>query len=208
MDTKTFGIRGIVASIVVLLATASVPASTYVISNGSNTSIATALPMNQNPDLVIQQLPPNFTLATAQNVSPQWSGSNAIGTINPILPSEYFAFNANVGSSIALQVNSTNPTSKDVELLLYDPNGNLVAIADGNAPDGASSIIDYSVPNGDPGNWSAEVTSSPSAPGADFPYDLQISGATGLGPVYPLPEPGALTIFAGSLLTLCKRRRR
>src|SRR5271163_3468113 len=154
MDTKTFGIQGIVASIFVLLATASVPASTYVISNGSNISIATALPMNQNPDLVIPQLPPNFTLATTQNVSHQWFGSDAIGTINPAQPNEYFALNANVGSSIALQVNSINPTSKDVELLLYDPTGNLDAIADGNAPDGASSIIEYTVPDGDPGKWS------------------------------------------------------
>ena len=38
------------------------------------------------------------------------------------------------------------------ELLLYDPNGNLVAVAAGNASDGRNSVIDFTVPSGDAGN--------------------------------------------------------
>jgi hypothetical protein len=268
--------------------------------------------MNQNPDLVIQQAAPNYTLGTAQNVSPQWFGSDALGSTSPSVQSEYFSINANVGATINFAVNSTNPTSQDVELLLYDANqnlvaiadgngpdghssiiaytvpsgdagtwysqvdvpsepapafdydlrltgstesyvtdvdgaltnagpqdfyslnanagdllhfyvqsedssdpsvelllydanGNLVAIADGNAPDGNSSIIDYTVPSGDAGNWTAGVTDTT---GDSLPYDLQISGATGLGSISPIPEPGTLGIFGASVLGLYKRRRR
>ena len=44
------------------------------------------------------------------------------------------------------------------ELLLYDPNGNLVAVAAGNASDGRNSVIDFTVPDGDAGKWIIEVT--------------------------------------------------
>ena len=50
------------------------------------------------------------------------------------------------------------------ELLLYDPNGNLVAVAAGNASDGRNSVIDFTVPDGDAGTWTIEVTASPNTP--------------------------------------------
>ena len=50
------------------------------------------------------------------------------------------------------------------ELLLFDPNGNLVAVAAGNASDGRNSVIDFTVPDGDAGTWTIEVTSSPNTP--------------------------------------------
>ncbi len=38
------------------------------------------------------------------------------------------------------------------------PNGDLVAIAAGNAPDGRNSVIDFTVPAGDAGTWTIAVT--------------------------------------------------
>ena len=46
------------------------------------------------------------------------------------------------------------------ELLLYDPNGNLVAIANGNGANGSDSVIDFTIPDGDGGAWTAQVTGS------------------------------------------------
>ena len=66
------------------------------------------------------------------------------------------------------------------ELLLYDPNGNLVAVAAGNASDGRNSVIEFTVPDGDAGNWTIEVTSSPNTPlPTQGEYGLLVTGATG-----------------------------
>ena len=66
------------------------------------------------------------------------------------------------------------------ELLLYDPNGNLVAVAAGNASDGRNSVIDFTVPGGDAGKWTIEVTPSPNTPlPTQGEYGLLVTGATG-----------------------------
>ena len=101
---------------------------------------------------------------------------------------------------------------------MYDQNGNLVAIASGNAADGSSSVIDFTIPSGGSGNWVAEVLGSPSVANPDtnlFDYDLLIQGATGRGPIDPVaaqtsvPEPSTFG-FAGIALgglTLLRLRR-
>ena len=83
------------------------------------------------------------------------------------------------------------------ELLLYDPNGNLVAIAAGNASDGRNSVIDFTVPDGDAGKWTIEVTPSPNTPmPTQGEYGLLVTGATGaLSPFVvtsTIPADGAL----------------
>ena len=40
---------------------------------------------------------------------------------------------------------------------LRDENGNLVAIASGNATDGRNSVMDFTIPDGDSGAWSVQV---------------------------------------------------
>jgi hypothetical protein len=60
--------------------------------------------------------------------------------------------NANIGDDLAFDVNATTPLTA-TELELFDPNANLVAIAAGNGSDGLSSIINFTVPDGDPGEW-------------------------------------------------------
>ena len=95
---------------------------------------------------------------------------------------DFYAVNVNAGDNLAFTtstpaggpnefVNVLNP-----ELLLYDANGNLVAVADGNAPDGRNSVIDFTVPAGDAGTWTVEVTS---ADGSSGEYGLLATGATG-----------------------------
>ena len=111
--------------------------------------------------------------------------------------------NANAGDNLAFDVNATTPLTA-TELLLYDSNGNLVAIASGNGSDGLSSIIDFTVPGGDAGEWQIQVAPSPNIPVPQaYAYDLAIQGFSGLGPVNPspVPEPStwamALVGFAG-----------
>ena len=97
--------------------------------------------------------------------------------------------NANVGDNLSFDVHATTPLTA-TELLLYDPNGNLVAVASQNGSDGFSSIIDFSVPSGDAGEWQIQVAPSPNVPVPQaYAYDLAIQGFSGLGPVNPSPVP-------------------
>jgi hypothetical protein len=97
--------------------------------------------------------------------------------------------NANAGDDLAFDVNATTPLTA-TELLLFDPNGNLVAVAAGNGSDGLSSIINFTVPDGDPGEWQIQVAPSEILPVPQaYAYDLAIQGFSGLGPVNPTPTP-------------------
>lgn len=97
--------------------------------------------------------------------------------------------NANVGDNLSFDIHATT-TRTATELLLYDPNGNLVAIASQNGFDGFSSIIDFQVPGGDAGEWQIQVAPSPNTPVPQaYAYDLAIQGFSGLGPVNPSPVP-------------------
>jgi hypothetical protein len=104
---------------------------------------------------------------------------SAIGT-------DFYSVNANAGDN--LHFATTTPAGGPnefinnfyPELLLYDPNGNLVAIANGNASDGRNSVIDFTVPDGDAGKWVIEVTASPSTQNpTEGEYGLLVTGATG-----------------------------
>jgi len=121
--------------------------------------------------------------ATQQSGDPKEGG--ALGYISSISsgPStDYYSVNANAGDNLHFAtstpaggpnefVNTLNP-----ELLLFDNNGNLVAIAAGNAADGRNSVIDYTVPDGGAGKWTIEVTSDDGSQGE---YGLLATGATG-----------------------------
>ena len=77
------------------------------------------------------------------------------------------------------------PGTKKPELLLYDNNRNLVAVAAGNASDGSSCTIDFTVPANSAGTWYVEVTRANAAQD-NFAYGLVIQGATGVGPLNPI----------------------
>jgi hypothetical protein len=168
-------------------------ADTFTFATGTNTTLATAQPVSVTPDLVIHQIPPNFTLGTAQPVSPQYMASDALGSITGGHTQEFFSTPLAAGDNIHVTVSAAIPASQFPELLLYDPNGNLVAVAAGNAMDGSSSIIDFTIPSGDAGNWTTEVAGSPNAPNPNtnfFNYDLRFSGS----PIhYTTDVLGALT---------------
>jgi hypothetical protein len=163
-------------------------AATFVKAKHGNGTLATAQLVSLDPDLVVRQKRPNDTLATAQPVSPTYMATDVVGSLTRHQPQAFFAFALVAGDQLHVQVSAKHPTTQFPELLLYDPNGNLVAVAAGNGSDGSTSIIDFTVPNGDGGNWTAEVAGSPNAPNPSknfFKYDLTIQGATGTGPVIP-----------------------
>jgi hypothetical protein len=85
------------------------------------------------------------------------------------------------------------------ELLLFDPIGDLVAITNGNASDGVNSLIDFTIPSFDVGQWIIEVTASPSTPTTTFgDYVLTALGATG-GSLLTMAEQ-AVSPPAGTLV--------
>ena len=91
-------------------------------------------------------------------MSPSYYAVDALGSVTGS-NSEYFNIGVTAGQNIAFGVNSTSPANPGTELLLYDANGNLVAIASGNASNGVSSLLGFTVPVGDAGNWTIAVTS-------------------------------------------------
>jgi PEP-CTERM motif len=121
--------------------------------------------------------------------------------------------NANAGDNLTFDVNAATP-STGTELLLFDANGNLVAIAAGNGGDGLSSIIDFTVPSGDAGEWKIQVVPDSLLPTPQpYPYDLAIQGFSGLGPVNPsaVPEPSAwalLLLGFGGLGTAARLKKK
>jgi hypothetical protein len=141
---------------------------------------------------------------SAQNITAtELSGENKLGGVLGYLQrangTDYYSVNANAHDNLAFT--TTTPSggpglfgnTLDTELLLFDPNGNLVAIAAGNAPDGRNSVIDFTVPSGDAGTWTIAVTSPDGTSGE---YGLLATGATGaLSPFYvsgTTPASGAL----------------
>jgi len=153
-------------------------AATTIKTRKGNGTLATALLINLAPDLIIKQKTPNNTLATAQPVSPTYMARDVLGSLSTGQPQAFFAFNVVDGAMFHLVVTAKDPTTEFTELLLYDNNGNLVAIANGNGSDGSSSLIDFTVPFGSGGTWTAEVTGSPSHPDPKaslFRYDLRIA---------------------------------
>ena len=134
---------------------------------------------------------PHTTLATAQDITAtEQSGvpdtGGALGYLSSTKGTDFYSVNANVGDN--LHFATTTPAGGPnefvnnlyPELLLYDPNGNLVAIANGNAADGRNSVIDFTVPDGDAGKWTIEVTASPDTPTLTAgEYGLLVTGATG-----------------------------
>jgi hypothetical protein len=114
-------------------------------------------------------------------------------TVVAAVGTDYYSVNANAGDNLhfatstpAEDTNDSNDPADEFqnnfypELLLYDQNGNLVAIANGNASDGRNSVIDFTVPDGGTGTWKIEVTASPStAQPTTGEYGLLATGATG-----------------------------
>jgi len=167
----------VLSSLLLSLAAAAM-ATTITIATGANTSLAAAQLISQ-PDLIINQAAPNYSLANTQPVSPQYYAALCCGRPrrgNAGHTPGFFSLSANAGQNISMRVSSTG-SAQATELLLYDPHGKLVAIAAGNGADGLSSDIQFTVPNGDGGHWVTEVTSSPNAnPATDlFNYDLRVA---------------------------------
>jgi protocatechuate 3,4-dioxygenase beta subunit/methionine-rich copper-binding protein CopC len=132
-----------------------------------------------------------------------WNTRIGSFTLFSAVGTDYYSVNANAGDRLHFATTTPaggpNEFVNDLypELLLYDPNGNLVAIANGNAADGRNSAIDFTVPDGDAGQWIIEVTASPSTPApTQGEYGLLATGATGsLAPFVVTgadPAPGSL----------------
>ena len=129
-------------------------------------------------------------LNTAQNLTAtELSGNGNWGGVlgyltNPDggIGTDFYSLQANTGHTLhfatSTPIGALNHFTP--ELLLFDPNGNLVAVASGNASDGRNSVIDFTVPGGDSGTWTIEVTPSPNtAMPTQGEYGLLVTGATG-----------------------------
>ena len=152
-------------------------AATSVKSGRDNVSLTTAQPVTLAPDLVLRQKSPNDTLATAQSVSPKYYAFDVFGSLTQHQPAAFFTVALVAGNHLHVEVEAKKPTAQFTELLLYDQNKNLVAIANGNAADASGSVIDFTIPFDGAGTWSIEVTSSPGHPEAKashFKYDLRM----------------------------------
>ena len=74
------------------------------------------------------------------------------------MPTDYYSVNANAGDNLHFATSTPAGGPNEFvnnlfpELLLYDNNGNLVAVAAGNASDGRNSVIDFTIPDGDSGS--------------------------------------------------------
>jgi hypothetical protein len=140
--------------------------------------VSTTLPINY---LLQLQMPYSALSQFTTNVI--GSGQEKNGSLGA------YDVNANAGDNLSFDVHATTPLT-GTELLLSDPNGNLVAVAAQNGSDGFSSIIDFTVPIGDAGEWQIQVAPDANAsPPHPYAYDLAIQGFTGLGPVNPSPVP-------------------
>jgi hypothetical protein len=115
-------------------------------------------------------------------------GSDVLGSLTSAHPQEFFSFNVNAGAPIAMEVSSSVPAPEPTELLLYDQDGNLVAIAAGSASDGSSSIINFTVPGGGAGTWTAAVA-SPATTCITTTSDSVLPSAIRLTFLAPSPTP-------------------
>ena len=171
--------RVLVFATTVVLVTAALPAGiaaakTIVKATPGHGTLATAETVPLAPDLVISQVLPNGTQATAQPVSPTYYATDVTGAVSKTLPSVYFGFNLPAGYDLHLVVEAGKPVTEFPELALYDPDENLVAIANSNTPDRSGSIIDYTTTGA--GKWTAEITSNASQLKAKyFRFDLRIT---------------------------------
>jgi hypothetical protein len=97
----------------------------------------------------------------------------------------FYAVAVKGSDTMQFNLSAGSPGTKKPELLLYDNNRNLVAVAAGNASDGSSCIIDFTAPANSAGTWYVEVTRDNAAKD-NFAYGLVIQGATGVGPLNPI----------------------
>jgi len=165
----------------------NVVAGTYYVAVAGAAGAQYNVVITRGADFSIQ---PHSTPATAQNVTATLrSGDPGLGgalgyltNSGSTIGTDFYAVNANVGDNLQFATSTPGGRINNFfpELLLFDPNGNLVAVAAGNAADGRNSVIDFTVPQGDAGTWTIEVTPSPNteAP-TQGEYGLLVTGATG-----------------------------
>ena len=115
-----------------------------------------------------------------------WNTWVASFQVQSSIGTDYYSVSANAGDNLHFATSTPAGGPNEfvnnlyTELLLFDPSGRLVAVAAGNAADGRNSIIDFTVPSGDAGKWTIEVTSSPNTPmPTSGEYGLLATGATG-----------------------------
>ncbi|MGZ3300197.1 MAG: pre-peptidase C-terminal domain-containing protein, partial [Isosphaeraceae bacterium] len=182
LPTAGTGVDGIISDFI------APSKGTYYVQVTGDPGLQFNLVVTRGADFTTQ---PHTTLATAQDITAtEQSGvpdtGGALGYLSSTKGTDFYSVNANVGDNLHFAtttpaggpnefVNNIHP-----ELLLYDPNGNLVAIANGNAADGRNSVIDFTVPDNDAGKWTIEVTASPDTPTLTAgEYGLLVTGATG-----------------------------
>ena len=208
-------VTGVVSVALPARATPQTLSVATIISNGSNTTLATAqLIAPSSPSTIaaaqadfaafgqlnsdtVHQVSPNFSLGTAQPVSPQFFpyGAPSVGvstvlsvegTIAPSSTAEYYKFNVTAGQAINLAAYA-GVTTRSVEVQLFDNNGNLVEAANGNGSPG-QSLVSYTANQTQAGTWTVGVTTTDGNP-APLSYNLQ----------FPVPG-GGTSLFTTNVL--------
>jgi hypothetical protein len=183
--------------------------------DGNGNLVAVAAGNGSNGSSVIDFMPPSsgdWTAGVANLASASYqfnlsiTGYTGLGMPvleqffgGEILPpaTESVTIPSNVGDTLHLDLADLSTTVPS-DVLLFDPMGNLVAVASGNATDGLSSLIDFTIPSGYAGNWVAEAADLNSTP---YNYNLGVYGETA-GMAYAqttttttTPEPASLTML-------------
>jgi len=163
-----------VAIVAVAVTPRSAVAETVTKATNTNTALGTAAPINQNPTLMLKQAAINTKPGNPEPISPTYEAADVQGAITAAHP---VAFDTRFGTTgQAVNITVTPANTQVTALLLFDPFGNLVAIVTGNGSDGRSAPITSTIPQGDAGTWSIEVTTAGQSSADYFDYTLHAFG--------------------------------
>jgi hypothetical protein len=121
---------------------------------------------------MLKQAASNTKPGNPQPISPTYGAADVQGAITAAHPVAFDTRFGTTGQAVNMTVTPAN--TQVTALILFDPFGNLVAIAAGNGSDGRSTVITFTIPQGEAGTWSIEVATAGQSSADDFDYTLHV----------------------------------